>query len=100
MLLIEGWIKLAAGEFEKVREQGIAMVAATNQEDGCLHYAFAQDIADPDLIRISERWESPEALAAHGASAHMGTFNKAMGSVTREGADLRLYTADEVRRLM
>ncbi len=100
MLMIEGWIKLAAGEFEKVREQGIAMVAATNQEAGCLHYAFAQDIADPDLIRISERWESQEALAAHGASAHMAEFNKAMGSVQREGADLRLYTADEVRRLM
>jgi quinol monooxygenase YgiN len=100
MLLIEGWIKLATGEFEKVREQGIAMVQATNQEDGCLHYAFAQDIADPDLIRISERWESQEALAAHSASAHMAEFNKAMGGVTREGADLRLYTADEVRRLM
>jgi quinol monooxygenase YgiN len=81
MLMIEGWL-------------------ATNQEVGCLHYAFAQDIADPDLIRISERWESQEALAAHGASAHMAEFNKAMGGVQREGADLRLYTADEVRRLM
>lgn len=100
MLMIEGWIKLATGEFEKVREQGIAMVAATNQEAGCLHYAFAQDIADPDLIRISERWESQDALAAHGASAHMGTFNKAMGDVTREGADLWLYSAEAVRKLI
>ena len=100
MLLIEGWIKLAAGEFEKVREQGIAMVAATNQEQGCLHYAYAQDISDPDLIRISERWESQEALAAHGASAHMAAFNKAMGSVVREGADLWLYTGEQVRKLM
>ena len=100
MLMIAGWIKLGAGEFEKVREQGIAMVAATNQEQGCLHYAFAQDIADPDLIRISERWESQEALAAHGASAHMAAFNKAMGSVVREGADLWLYTGEQVRKLM
>lgn len=100
MLLIEGWIKLAKGEFEKVRDAGIAMVEATNKEDGCLHYAFAQDIADPDLIRISERWESQEALAAHGASAHMAAFNKVMGGVQREGADLRLYSAEEVRRLM
>ena len=100
MLLIEGWIKLATGEFAKVREQAIAMVAATNQEAGCLHYAFAQDIADPDLIRISERWESPENLTAHGASAHMAEFNKAMGSVTREGADLWLYSGEQVRKLM
>lgn len=100
MLLIEGWIKLATGEFEKVRDQGIAMVKATNEETGCLHYAFAQDIADPDLIRISERWDSQEALAAHGASAHMATFNKAMGGVSREGADLWLYSGEAVRKLM
>ena len=36
MLLIEGWIKLGAGEFEKVRAEGIAMVAATNEEAGYL----------------------------------------------------------------
>ena len=100
MLQIEGWIKLATGEFEKVREQAIAMVGATNQEQGCLHYAFAQDIADPDLIRISERWDSPEALAAHGASAHMAEFSTAMGGVSREGADLWLYSAEAVRKLM
>lgn len=100
MLLIEGWIKLATGEFAKVRDEGIAMVKATNEEAGCLHYAFAQDIADPDLIRISERWESQEALAAHGASPHMAAFNKAMGSVQREGADLWLYSAEAVRKLM
>ena len=100
MLLIEGWIKLGQGEFEKVRAQGIAMVKATNEEAGCLHYSFAQDIADPDLIRISERWESQEALAAHGASAHMAEFNKAMAGVQREGADLWLYSAEAVRKLL
>jgi quinol monooxygenase YgiN len=100
MLLIEGWLKLGTGEFDKVRDQGIAMVKTTNEEAGCLHYSFAQDIADPDLIRISERWESQEALAAHSASAHMAEFNKAMGSVNREGADLWLYSAEQVRKLM
>ena len=100
MLQIEGWLKLATGEFEKVREQAIAMVKATNEEQGCLHYAFAQDISDPDLIRISERWDSQEALAAHGTSAHMAEFNKAMRGVSREGADLWLYSAEAVRKLM
>ncbi len=100
MLLIEGWLKLGKGEFAKVRDAGIAMVKATNEEAGCLHYAFAQDIADPDLIRISERWESQEALAAHSASAHMAEFNKAMGGVKREGADLWLYSAEAVRKLI
>ena len=100
MLLIEGWIKLGEGEFAKVRDEGIAMVKASNQEQGCLHYSFAQDIADPDLIRISERWESQEALAAHSASEHMKVFNQAMARVKREGADLWLYSAEAVRKLI
>ena len=100
MLIVEGWLKLGAGEFAKIRDAGIAQVQATNQEAGCLHYSFAQDIADPDLIRISERWESAEALAAHGQSPHMAVFNQAMSGVKREGAELWLYSGEAVRRLI
>ena len=100
MLLIQGWLKLATGEFDKVADEARAMVAATNAEDGCVHYSFARDIGDPDLIHIAERWRDAEVLGAHGKSAHMRTFNQAMGGVTREGADLWLYSAEEVRKLM
>lgn len=100
MLIVEGWLKLATGEFDKVADAARTMVAETNKEAGCLTYAFSRDINDPDLIRIAERWESPEALAAHGQSAHMAEFNQAMGSVKREGAELWLYSGEAVRRLM
>ena len=100
MLLIQGWLKLAAGEFDKVADEARAMDAATNAEDGCIHYSFARDVGDPDLIHIAERWRDAEALGAHGKSAHMRTFNLAMGCVTREGADLWLYNAEGVRKLI
>lgn len=100
MLLINGWLKLATGEFDKVRGQAAAMVKTTNEEAGCLHYSFACDVADPDLIRIAERWESEAALAAHSASAHMAEFQKALGSVKVEGADLWLYSAEAIKKLM
>ena len=100
MLLIQGWLKLATGEFDKVADQARAMVAATNAEDGCIHYSFSRDVGDPDLIHIAERWRDGDALGAHGKSAHMAEFNKAMGSVKREGADLWLYSAEEVRKLI
>ena len=66
----------------------------------CIHYSFARDIGDPDLIHIAERWREAEALGAHGKSAHMAAFNKAMGSVTREGMDLWLDNAEGVRKLI
>ena len=100
MLLIEGWLKLGTGEFAKLKDAAQAVVAATLAEDGCLHYSFAQDVTDPDLIRISERWRDQEALGAHMQSAHFGEFQKAMAAARVEGADLRLYNAEEVRKLM
>ena len=100
MLLIQGWLKLATGEFDKVADQARTMVAATTAEDGCIHYSFSRDVADPDLIHIAERWRDAEALSAHGKSAHMAAFNQAMGGVKREGADLWLYNAEEVRKLI
>jgi quinol monooxygenase YgiN len=100
MLIIEGWLKLATGEFDKVADAARTMVAETVKEEGCLTYAFSRDINDPDLIRIAERWETAEALAAHGQSAHMAAFNKAMGGVKREGAELWLYSGEAIRRIM
>ena len=100
MLLIEGWLKLATGEFDKVADQAQAMVKATNEEEGCLHYSFSRDIADPDLIRISERWASQEALAAHSASAHMAAFNKAIGGAQIQDVSVNAWTAEHWRTLM
>lgn len=100
MLLINGWLKLATGEFDKVQAQAVAMLKATHAEAGCIHYSFARDVEDPDLIRIAERWESEEALGAHSASAHMADFQKALGTVKVEGADLWLYSAEAVKKLM
>ncbi len=100
MLLIEGWIKVEHGEFAKLRDAAQALVTAPNQEDGCIHYSFAQDVFDPDLIRISERWRDEAALGGHNSSAHMAEFGRAMRTVKREGADLWLYSAEQVRKLM
>lgn len=100
MLIIEGWLKLGAGEFDRIADAARELVAATNREDGCLLYAFSRDVDDPDLIRIVERWTGDEALAGHSASAHVAAFNKVMAGVKREGADIRLYAGEEVRRIM
>ncbi|MBS0482984.1 MAG: antibiotic biosynthesis monooxygenase [Proteobacteria bacterium] len=100
MLLVEGWLKLASGEFDKIIDQARVMVKETNAEEGCLHYSFARDISDPDLIRISERWVGNDAMTAHTESAHMAAFNKALAGAKIEGVDLWLYSAEDLRKLM
>ncbi|MBA4779814.1 MAG: hypothetical protein A2792_01650 [Sphingomonadales bacterium RIFCSPHIGHO2_01_FULL_65_20] len=100
MLIIEGWLQFAPGEIDKFAEAARQMVEATRQEEGCLHYAFARDMNDPDIIRISERWVDEAALEAHFASPHMAAFGAGLAQVERLGSDVRLYDGEEVRRIM
>lgn len=98
MIQINGTIRLAPGTVAAkpdVVDAMKAMVAASRAEDGCLTYTFAQDMSDPDVLVIYERWRDREALAAHGASAHMASFRGVMAANPPLGRDLRLYETDD-----
>ena len=77
-ILVLGHIKTAPGDAAKITDLLAAHVARVNDEDGCEYYSFAFDVADPDVIRISERWASPQALAAHGVAEHQKAFGRAI----------------------
>lgn len=99
MILIQGELTLPAGAVDANREAMRTMLEATRAEEGCILYAFAQDVLEPDLIRISECWTDQDALNAHAASAHMSAFNKAMGAAKPLGLDVRAYDSVGPRSL-
>jgi quinol monooxygenase YgiN len=54
-------------------------------ENGCISYEAVIDVPDfgsvqtplgNDTFAVIERWESAEALKAHGASAHMAEYGR------------------------
>ena len=100
MLIVEGWIRFAAGEIERLTGAARTMIAETRKEPGCLDYAFSRDLVDPDVMRISERWVDDAALAAHFASPHMAAFQAALGDAKREGGSVKSYTAELQRTLI
>lgn len=98
MLIVIGEVKVeSAAEVDKAREAIVKMMEASNAEDGCIMYAFSQDLADPCLIRITEKWESQEALTAHFGAPHMAEFMGAMGSAKVVSMDTKLYDASGER---
>jgi len=99
-IIVMGHIRAAPGEIDRLRDVLTEMVARTNEEEGCDHYSFARAVGDPDLLIISERWASAEALAAHGASAHMAAFNKAIGGAQIQDVSVNAWTAEHWRTLM
>ena len=100
MIIVEGWVKLAAGEIDRLRDQALAMLQATRKEEGCVSYSFSVPIDDPDTLRIAEVWESQEALDAHGQTPHMADFGKTLREAKILEASLKAYPAEEGRTLL
>lgn len=77
------------GQREAVLTHFRANVPAVRAEKGCIEYGAAVD-ADPalpiqakwgpDTFVVVEKWESMDALKAHGAAPHMAAY----GAKTRE----------------
>ncbi len=91
MLIVAGEFVVAAGALDRVRGALHTMEEATRKEPGCLTYAFAVDVNDSSVVRIFERWESMEALAAHFKTAHMAAFGRAIGEIQPKSAEVKLY---------
>lgn len=95
MLLIMGTVRLPEGELDRARAAMEKMVTASRAEDGCFTYAYGQDVLDPTLIHVVERWRDRDALKAHGRSAHMAEWRAAGADLGLHDRDLNLYDADE-----
>ena len=85
MIIVEGWVRMtSAAEIDRLRDAAVEMMRATKAaEPGCLEYAYALDLAEPELLRVIERWTDDAALTAHFATPHMTTFQ----SGARRGED-------------
>lgn len=95
MLLIMGTVRLAAGGLDRALAAMEKMVMGSRAEDGCLTYAYGQDVLDPTLIHVVERWRDREALKAHGVSPHMAEWRAAGAELGLYDRDLKLYEADD-----
>ncbi|MFT4026687.1 MAG: putative quinol monooxygenase [Novosphingobium sp.] len=92
MILVVGTFRLQPENLAAGREALLRVIAATRAEPGCLDYAYAEDVAEPGLIRVSEKWESREALAAHFETAHMKQWQQERIGLGMSDRDMAAYT--------
>jgi quinol monooxygenase YgiN len=74
MLIVLAKAKVSEAAMEAARAVIADMVAASNAESGCIAYAFTQDLLDPNVLHIVEKWQDEAALSAHFATPHMAAF--------------------------
>jgi len=81
MLIISGKFTAEGTPRETVAALTGAMARATRQEEGCIEYAFYEDLETPGAYHIYEEWESEAALKAHGETPHMAEFRAELGKL-------------------
>ena len=72
------------------------VIAANRKEDGCILFAYGEDVLDPGLIRVVERWRDWDSLAAHGRSTHVATWRKALGAAGM--SEREVFAHEAIRR--
>ena len=96
MIVVNATITTTADNIAAMKEAIATMEAASRAEDGCDDYTFSVELNDPNVIRVTERWASMEALAAHFATPHMAEFQAAMATNPPSAVDAKFYEATEV----
>lgn len=81
MIHVLAVLTVKPGKRDEVLDIFRANMPAVLAETGCIEYGPAVDAAGlgdspfgPDTFVVIEKWESPEALAAHAASPHMAAY--------------------------
>jgi quinol monooxygenase YgiN len=99
MIVITGTVRIPVGTLDAARPAMRAMVDGSRAEDGCLHYAYAEDVFEPGVIWISEAWRDAAALEAHAATAHMQAWRAAGAQLGLHDRQLTVYEAVSSRPL-
>ena len=94
MVIVMGTVRVDPDAIERLRPAMEAMMAASRAEDGCLTYAYALDMLEPGLVRVSELWTDRASLEAHFRTPHMATWRQALAGQVRE-RDIKLYEAND-----
>lgn len=77
MLLVTGSFRIPSTAMAHALPIMARIIAASRGEDGCLHYGYARDIIDPDLIVVTELWRDQAALDRHFATVHLAEWRAA-----------------------
>ena len=96
MIVVNAVIETTAENIAAMKEAIAIMEKKSQAEAGCHDYTFSVELNNPDVIRITEKWETMEALAAHFQEPHMADFQAAMAANPPKAVNASFYEATEV----
>ena len=98
-LIVAGTVRVPPASLDGLRPHMAQMMAARQAEDGCLDYNYAEDVTEPGLIHVFERWRDQAALDAHFKTEHMARWRAAWPSFGVSDRRLSAYEVASERAL-
>ncbi|MEJ2409093.1 MAG: putative quinol monooxygenase [Novosphingobium sp.] len=98
MIIVTGEFRLPADVVAQAREAMERVILASRAENGCLSYAYAHDVLEPGLFRVSEVWRDRAALAAHFEQPHVKRWQEERAELGLTGRHVECHevTASEM----
>jgi len=98
-LVVTGVFRIPPENLQALHPHMAAVVMRSRAERGCLDYAYAEDLLDPGLIRVVERWTDQASLDAHAVAPHMDAWKTAREALGFHGRDLTIFEVAAERAL-
>jgi quinol monooxygenase YgiN len=95
VILILGTVRLPHENIEGARAAMAAMVEASRAEDGCIEYAYSEDLLEPGLVRITEIWRDRAVIDAHFKTAHLAAWRAQWPALAISDRRLFAYEAGD-----
>jgi quinol monooxygenase YgiN len=81
MIVVLGQFEFHPDDFERAKGLAAILMQETIKEDGCMKYAFAADLTQPDCLQLSECWRDDAALSAHFLTPHILAYRQGLKSL-------------------
>ncbi|MEZ0242447.1 MAG: putative quinol monooxygenase [Sphingomonas sp.] len=91
MILIVGTFRVDPARLDAARPAMETMIAESRAEPGCIQYSYAEDLRDPGLIHVTERWRDRETLAGHFSAPHLLEWRAQWPALGLGERDLAIY---------
>jgi len=93
-IIISGVVDIDPDQMDKAMEGAGPLIKGAMTQDGIMDYDWCPDPLTPGRIRVFERWESEEALAAHFQNHWYTDMRAHIGQCGIKSADVLKYRID------
>jgi quinol monooxygenase YgiN len=96
MIVVNGVLESTEADIAAIKAAITEMENASRAEAGCIDYTFSVEISNPNMVRVTECWESLEVLQAHFVTPHMAVFQEAIAAHPPVNMDVKFFEAETI----